>query len=83
MYDHVNTNIIIMVYTCTHKAMRQQGVMYLVCSGVVLHQVHKKGENLSGTLTMAVPYTGCTLWQGLQKKKNKVQQSSTQVEAKI
>ena len=50
--------------------MRQQEVMYLVCSVVVvLHQVYKKGENFSGTLTMAVPYTGSTLWQGLQKKK--------------
>ena len=59
-----------MLYMCTHKAMRQQGVMYLVCSVVIiLHQVYKKGENLSGTLTMAVPYTGSTLWQGLQKKK--------------
>ena len=73
-----------MLYTCTHKAMRQQGVMYLVCSVVIiLHQVYKKGENLSGTLTMAVPHTGCTLWQGLQKKKRKVQQSSTWVDAKI
>ena len=61
-----------MLNMCTHKAMRQRGVMYLVCCVVVvLHQVYKKGENLSGTLTMAVPYTGCTLWQGLQEKKKK------------